>query len=104
VGEREWEEKKIGEEDVKEFAVKLREWAVSLPPEEQALLGIMLERAQASDPRTVDVEGFEFPSITRATIDVLGPLVGRPVEFFNPRESGRWKLWKRGVSDQSGPF
>jgi hypothetical protein len=99
--EGEWEDREITEDEVKAFADKLSEWAKSLPPEEQALLGLVLDRAQAAGEE-VDVKGYEFPSITGITTEILNPMIGQPASYFNPIETGRWKLWKRGVSDFSG--
>ncbi|MBI4617472.1 MAG: hypothetical protein HY720_27925 [Planctomycetes bacterium] len=46
----------IREEDLKAFAAKIDEWGMSLPPEQRALLQVLLDRSAAV---TGDVQGFE---------------------------------------------
>lgn len=65
--------KPVTESHVKNLANKLHSWSKDLPPEEQALLHVMLARAQGVAPE--DLEKHPGASVSSLTSAALQPLL-----------------------------
>ena len=89
------QEQRISQEDLDKFAKRLNEWSTSLSTDEQALLGIVLGRANASDPGDVDEETYEFPSFGDVTREMLRPIVGETGSFVDMSDAVKWKDWRK---------
>lgn len=59
-------EQPITEQDVTGFAQKLEQWGTTLPPGEQALLALIMQRANSTE--AADVQGYQSYSALSSTV------------------------------------
>jgi len=65
----------LSEEDIWPLADKLAGWSATLPVKEQALLHLLLARAQGSTEGLSSAEGMTLPGVKATTISVLRPIL-----------------------------
>ena len=65
----------ITQTEIDSFSSKLEEWGGGLPPNERALLQLLLSRAAGTEAADLDVQGYTLPSLRTASFNVFSPLL-----------------------------
>ena len=79
----------LSDSDVSDFAHRLHAWGNGLDPKDQALLGMLVSRAQNASG-DVDVQGYTVGSVESGTKEALGPMLRSGVHAWWPIPWTQW--------------